>query len=165
MHDYKHTSTGGRERPSFSLNPILLSRRNSGGGDGNLGDGRSELVLIRFCGLVRIGRGLAWWTLVVWRKGSRSRGWNGAFSRHHRLGPSVQLHRDQLPNPTRLEAAVVLELYLGFGISVAPYKCFRGTDTDWCTIFLGSMIPEVPDPVARTPEKAETMLVTDSKPI
>ena len=79
------------------------------------------------------------------------------------MGPSVQLHWDQLPNPTRLEAAVVLELHLGLAISVAPYKCFRGTTTDWCTIFLGSMIPEVPDPVARTPEKAETMLVTQNR--
>lgn len=64
---------------------------------------------------MRTGTGLNWWIPVVWREGARSRGWDGGHSRYHRRGPGVQIHWDQLPDPTRVGVAVVQELYLGYG--------------------------------------------------
>lgn len=102
---------------SISLNPIFLSRGDSAciGGDGDLGDGCSELVIVSFRGLVRTGATLVCWIPVVWREGTQSRGRNRGRLRY-RLKPGVQLYWDQLPSSIRFGAAI-LELYL-------DYRCF-----------------------------------------
>ena len=74
-------------------------------------DGRSQLVFVGFRVLVRGGRALAFRIPFVWREGSRSPGLDGGCIRY-RQRSGVQLHWDQLPNPTRLMVAVMLELYL-----------------------------------------------------
>jgi len=64
---------------SFTLNPIFLSRRDGvrSGGNGNLCDGRSELVVDGFSGLMRAGAILVPRIPIVWREGTRYRGLEG----------------------------------------------------------------------------------------
>ena len=50
--------------------------------------------------------------LIVWRKWTRARGL-GRGRLRGRLGPGVQLHRDQLPNSTRVVVPVIQVVYLG----------------------------------------------------
>ena len=109
---YRHAWTGSRRNHLFSLDPaVFLSRGDGGGGD--LDHGRFKSIAAGFCGLVRASATLVCWTPVVWWKGTRSLGLSGG-RRRYRLRPGVQLHWDQLPNPTWLAVVIIHEMYLDY---------------------------------------------------
>ena len=144
---------------SFPLNPIFLPRGASAcsGGDGDLGDGGSELAVVDFRGLVRTSTTLVCWIPVVWWEGARSQGWNrGRF--RYRLRPAVQLYWDQLPNSTRLEVSVIRVVHLGCRYFSGDQRNLSWGGTDWCTIFFRPVTGEVPSQFGRAPEKAGTVI-------
>jgi len=110
------TSDKSPRKFSIFFNPILLSCGGSirGSGNGDLDDCRSEPVIARFRMLVRTSATLVSWIPIVWREVAQSRSWNGSRFRYWLKLASVQLHWDQLPNPTCVETTVILELYLGY---------------------------------------------------
>ena len=145
-------NTDRSEKPSTTLNPILLTRGDGVRGRGDLDDGRSESVVVGFCGLVRTGATLVSRISVVWWERTRSRG--GRF--RDRLRPGIQLHWDKLPNFMRFGAAVAPEVYLDYRHFGSSYKCCHETTTDRRAIFSRTVAFEVPSHVGRAPEKAGT---------
>ena len=109
---------------------MFLSRCDcfrGGCGDGSLNDSSLVLVIVvDFCGLARAGTKLVVRVSIVLGKETRSWSWNGVRFQY-RIG-GVQLHWNQLPNPTCIGVAVIHELYL---------SCLRFSNDPRVTLWMG----------------------------
>ena len=105
-------------KASFLLNSIFLSRGHGvrGGGDGNFGNGSSELVVVGFHGSVAVGVMLVHRIPVVRWDRTQFWVWIGGRFRSH-LGSRI--HPYEFPNSARVGIAIIPEVYLGHG-------CFSG---------------------------------------
>ena len=105
-------------KPSFPLNSVFLSRGGGvrGSGDGDFGNGSSELVVVDFHGSVAISATLVHRIPVVWWDRTKFWVWSGGAFRSH-LGSSIHLY--EFPYSARVGVAIIPEVYLSYG-------CFSG---------------------------------------